>query len=151
MFSLRIGFIYMKHDVFPLFFDAWKWSGIALMPPVQLFAGYEILNSQPQRYLPPPVCGRNVRLIRVLTTLLVFGTWCRCVDWQPGCITSKLPCSSQKSVGLPPIGLIWNLRHEPKLTDTIAGLDPIDGSLSACQPIESWPLRYWLPMTMRNL
>ncbi len=29
------------------------------------------------RYLPPPVCGRKVRLIRVLTTLLVLGTWCR--------------------------------------------------------------------------
>lgn len=38
------------------------------------YAGYEILNSQLQRYLPPPVCGRNVRLIRVLTTLLVLGT-----------------------------------------------------------------------------
>jgi hypothetical protein len=56
-------------------------QGAALesVPPVQTscdaYAGYEILNSQLQRYLPPPVCGRNVRLIRVLTTLLVLGTW----------------------------------------------------------------------------
>ncbi|BBD70650.1 hypothetical protein NIES4072_70170 [Nostoc commune NIES-4072] len=51
-------------------------AALGSVPPVQTFcdAGYEILNSQLQRYLFPPVCGLNVRLIRVLTTLLVFGT-----------------------------------------------------------------------------
>ncbi|MEH1968392.1 hypothetical protein [Nostoc sp.] len=57
--------------MFPPEIDAEKWSGIAPMPPIQLFvracAGYEILNSQLQRYLPSPVCGRKVKLIRVAT------------------------------------------------------------------------------------
>ena len=86
----------------------------------------------------------KVRLIRSPTFFFVFGIWCSQWCCKLPRMTNKLPCSSF-SFNFWLLSLrcfMWNIRSAPKLKEAITGFIPNSFSLSACQPLLSWPSRY---------
>ena len=96
---------------------------------------------------------RKVKLILVPMGLAVFGIWCFQKCWVLPFINKKLPCSNTILflASFIVLCLSWKTRSEPKLNEAIIGLTPNSFSLSACQPLLSFPSRYWLSKTVVKL
>ena len=93
---------------------------------------------------------RNVRFILGPMGFEVFGIWCFQKCWVVPFINNKLPCSSKMFCFKSGIELCfnWKILSAPKLTEAIIGLVPNSFSLSACQPLPSFPSRYKLSKTV---
>ncbi len=88
----------------------------------------------------------NVRLIRSLIGLAVFGIWCNQLCWVFPCINKRLPFSRKILCfsSLLYLCFKWKMRSCPRLNEAMIGFLPSSFSSSACHPLLSLPSRYRL-------